>query len=62
LTAPSAGVAVNAGDAPARTWPAAPVMEITPVVVLTATGEVALCRKSSATGCSETQLQVEDSP
>ena len=34
LSVPSAGVAVNAGVAPARTSPAAPVMEIVPVVVI----------------------------
>lgn len=39
--APKVGVAVNAGDAPANIWPAAPVMETAPAA-LTATGAVPL--------------------
>src|SRR5208337_3738546 len=40
LATPSVGVAVKAGDAPARICPAAPVMDTTPVVAETATGAV----------------------
>ena len=40
-TAPSVGVAVNAGPDPPRTCPATPVMETVPVVALMANGAVA---------------------
>ena len=40
--APRVGVAVNAGLAPARTWPAAPVIEMFPLAAVIASGRDAV--------------------